>query len=244
MTALYLVRHGQASFGADDYDRLSALGHRQSRWLGDYFAERGIRPARVLVGSLRRHRETWEAMAEGFAAAGVAVPTAEARPALNEYDPERLVAAHRAAASTGGAGPAVMPEPAIAGDPSEAAVRRAHLRQRRQALHGWAEGMLAAEGHATYSDFRSGAYEAVMSAWLEAVGTDDDIVAVSSGGPISSILVHMLGMPDTAFVGLNLQTRNTGYTEFQGSGRRPNLVGFNGITHLDTAERRGSITYS
>ena len=27
MGTLYLVRHGQASFGADDYDKLSELGH-------------------------------------------------------------------------------------------------------------------------------------------------------------------------------------------------------------------------
>ena len=39
MAELYLVRHAQASFGTDDYDRLSQLGHRQSRWLGEYLAE-------------------------------------------------------------------------------------------------------------------------------------------------------------------------------------------------------------
>ena len=36
---LYLVRHGQASFGADDYDQLSDLGHKQSVRLGEYFAQ-------------------------------------------------------------------------------------------------------------------------------------------------------------------------------------------------------------
>jgi broad specificity phosphatase PhoE len=241
MTALYLVRHGQASFGADDYDRLSALGHRQSRWLGDYFAERGIRPARVIIGSLRRHRETWEGMVEGFDAAGIRTPVPEVRPALDEYDPQRLVAAHRAAASAAGA---AIAEAGAAGDPADPEVRRAHFRILREALRGWAEGVLTADGHLSYGDFRSGAYEAVMSAWLASAGTADDIVVVSSGGPISSILVQMLGMPDTAFVGLNLQTRNTGYTEFQGGGRRPNLIAFNGISHLDTAERRASITYS
>ena len=38
MPEFFLVRHGQASFGADNYDKLSALGHRQARWLGGYFA--------------------------------------------------------------------------------------------------------------------------------------------------------------------------------------------------------------
>lgn len=239
MTALFLVRHGQASFGADDYDRLSELGHRQSRWLGDYFAERGIRPARVVTGSLRRHRETWERMAEGFAAAGVTPPAPDVQSALNEYDSDRLLAAHRAASAVAGAAAAL-----VTGDPADPATRRAHFRILREALHGWAGGTLVADDHATYGDFRNGAYEALMAAWQASVGTDDDIIVVSSGGAISSILVQMLGMPDTAFVGLNLQTRNTGYTEFEGRGRRPNLIIFNGVTHLDTADRRASISYA
>ena len=58
MSLIYLVRHGQASFGAEDYDRLSELGQRQSRWLGEYFAERGLRFSRVLTGTLARQRDT------------------------------------------------------------------------------------------------------------------------------------------------------------------------------------------
>ena len=60
MGTLYLVRHGQASFGEDDYDRLSPLGHRQAqqlgRYLGERFAREGVQIETVLMGSLRRHR--------------------------------------------------------------------------------------------------------------------------------------------------------------------------------------------
>jgi phosphohistidine phosphatase SixA len=62
---LFLVRHAQASFGTDDYDRLSDLGHQQSRWLGDYFAQRGLVFDRVVTGTLRRHRETLSGLAAG-----------------------------------------------------------------------------------------------------------------------------------------------------------------------------------
>ncbi|MET0508109.1 MAG: histidine phosphatase family protein [Burkholderiaceae bacterium] len=133
---------------------------------------------------------------------------------------------------------------AVAGDPADPAVRRAHFRILREALAAWADGHLVADGHAPYREFRSGAFDAFLATWSESVGSDDNVIVVTSGGPISSILVQLLGMPDAAFVTLNLQTRNTGYTEFQGNGSRPHLVGFNGITHLDTAERRGFITYS
>ncbi|MBJ3764113.1 histidine phosphatase family protein [Maribius pontilimi] len=61
MGEIVLVRHGQANSHADnedDYDRLSDLGHQQSRWLGDWLRDRGERFDAVLSGSLRRHRET------------------------------------------------------------------------------------------------------------------------------------------------------------------------------------------
>ncbi|MEO1001217.1 MAG: phosphoglycerate mutase family protein, partial [Pseudomonadota bacterium] len=71
MGEIVLVRHGQASAGAEDYDRLSALGHEQAAWLGHYFEAHGMGFDRVLRGSLRRHRETAEGIASamgGFAA--------------------------------------------------------------------------------------------------------------------------------------------------------------------------------
>ena len=60
MGTLYLVRHGQASFGAEDYDHLSELGRRQSVRLGEYFAERGIHFDGLIAGTLRRHKQTLE----------------------------------------------------------------------------------------------------------------------------------------------------------------------------------------
>ena len=66
MGTLYLVRHGQASFGEADYDRLSELGHKQSRRLGEYFAAKGITFDAVVTGTLRRHAETFNGIAQGM----------------------------------------------------------------------------------------------------------------------------------------------------------------------------------
>ena len=65
MSLLLLVRHGQASWGSDDYDRLSPLGEEQSRLLGAALAARGVRPDVVLRGSLLRHRQTADAAVSG-----------------------------------------------------------------------------------------------------------------------------------------------------------------------------------
>ncbi len=66
MSVLYLIRHGQASAGSGDYDRLSSLGEDQSRALGELWAGRGLTFDRVFVGPLRRQRQTCEAVTEVY----------------------------------------------------------------------------------------------------------------------------------------------------------------------------------
>lgn len=58
MATLYLFRHGQASFGADDYDKLSGLGCRQAEVLGHYLRDQGIQLDAAYSGGLLRQRET------------------------------------------------------------------------------------------------------------------------------------------------------------------------------------------
>ena len=64
MSEIYFVRHGQAFLLAKNYDQLSDQGWQQARWLGEYFRERGISFDRVIVGDMRRHRETLQGLSE------------------------------------------------------------------------------------------------------------------------------------------------------------------------------------
>jgi len=220
MAELVLVRHAQASFGADDYDKLSELGWRQSRWLGEYFAERGIEFDRVVRGSLRRQAETLAGIAEG---AGRPIDGVEdAR--LNEYDAHALLNAHL----KGEAKPQ-------GGD------RREHFRILREAMYAWTDGTLAGASHEPFADFR----KRVLAA-LAAVrgGRAKRVLVVSSGGPISTVLAEVLGMRLRGVVDLNLQTRNTGITELQTGANRIHCVSFNNVPHLDRPDRAGALTYS
>lgn len=90
MAELYLVRHGQASFGAENYDELSSSGRIQSRWLGEYFAQANVQFDRVVMGTMQRHRQT----ADGILAAmgGQQVEIVQDA-GLNEYDFAALFAA-------------------------------------------------------------------------------------------------------------------------------------------------------
>jgi broad specificity phosphatase PhoE len=220
MAELVLVRHGQASFGADDYDKLSELGWQQSRWLGEYFAERGIEFDRVVRGSLRRHAETLAGIAEGL---GQALDADEDE-RLNEYQADVLLRAH-----TG------KREFQKEGD------RREHFRILRAALYAWTEDGLELETQHRFATFRSqvlGALAALRSREAKRV------LIVSSGGPISTVLADVLGMPLRGVVDLNLQTRNTGITELQAGANRIHCVSFNNVPHLDRPDRAGALTYS
>jgi broad specificity phosphatase PhoE len=220
MAELVFVRHGQASFGADDYDRLSELGWRQSRWLGEFFRERGTAFDLHVRGSLRRHTETLAGIAQGMGRPLAAREDAR----LNEYDSHSLLQAHL----KGGA----LPQ---SGD------RREHFRILREAMYAWTEGTLAGHPHEPFADFRG----RVLASLTELrAGAAKRVLVVSSGGPISTILAEVLGMPQRGVVDLNLQTRNTGITELQAGASRIHCVSFNNVPHLDRPDRTGALTYS
>src|SRR5215212_4740339 len=90
MSVVLLVRHGQASWGAADYDRLSSLGEQQSRVLGAALAARGVRPDLVVRGAMRRHRQTAEAAAAAAGWAGDVVEDA----GWNEFDHQQMLDLH------------------------------------------------------------------------------------------------------------------------------------------------------
>jgi broad specificity phosphatase PhoE len=164
MAELYLVRHAQAAFGTDDYDRLTELGHRQARWLGEYFAERGMAFDRVLTGTLRRHRETLAGIAE----TDPALPAAETLEGLNEYRADALITAYQAARGL----------PPV----DQGADRRTHFRLLREVLYLWADGALQTDAHPAFA-----AFSERVAATLDRVreGAARRVLVVSSGGPIS-----------------------------------------------------------
>jgi broad specificity phosphatase PhoE len=222
MAELYLVRHAQASFGTDDYDRLTELGHRQSRWLGEYFAERGMQFDRVVTGTLRRHRETLAGIG-----ATCRTPDAEVDAGLDEYSAEMLVGAYAKAKAVGYA-------------PGHAD-RREHFRLLREVLYSWADGTLDADGHLCFADFLAGARRALESARRPGASR---VLVVSSGGPISSLLGSLLGAAPRKMVDLNLQARNSGVSELRFNEKVVHLVSFNNVPHLDRPGRSEAITYS
>jgi broad specificity phosphatase PhoE len=161
MGTLYLVRHGQASFGAEDYDQLSELGRRQSVRLGEYLAAKGITFDAVLTGTLRRHAQTWDGIAEG--AALDLQPLLF--PGLNEYDSHAVIEA-------------VHPLPL--GKPDTPELYRHHFRLLRDGLAQWMAGVVSPRGMPAYVDFVRGITSALDHVRQHYTG---NVLLVSSGGP-------------------------------------------------------------
>jgi len=223
MGSLYLVRHGQASFGAADYDQLSPKGHEQCRHLGAYWRERGQRFDAVFTGTLKRHAQSLAGIAEGY---GEDLPS-EALPGLNEYDSEAVVRA-------------IHPGPISA--PTDPEAVKQHFRLLRQGLLAWMRGETAPVGMPAHTDFDAGVADALSR--VLAVGVGKQVLIVSSGGPISTAVGQVLACPPETVVELNLRIRNSAVTEFAFNPKRHHLVTFNTLPHLDTAPTRGLVTHA
>lgn len=227
MGTLYLVRHGQASFGSDNYDRLSALGHRQAERLGAYFAQRGLRFDAVILGTLQRHEETLQGIARGMAMDAAVLDAAWRRPGLNEYDSEAVIRT-------------VHPQPLPRPDTPE--LYRTHFRLLRDGLRQWMDGTAQPQGMPTYAGFVSGIVQVLDHVRQTHHGAN--VLVVSSGGPISTAVGQVLGTPAETTIELNLRMRNTSITEFAFTPKRHMLVTYNTLPHLEGNEHRDWVTYA
>ncbi len=227
MGTLYLVRHGQASFGADDYDQLSELGHRQCVQLGRHWAGRGVRFDAILTGTLRRHTQTWEGIAQG---AGMDLAPL-AWPGLNEYDSEAVIRAIH---------PHVLDGPRATRETPD--LYRQHFRLLRDGLAQWMAGTVSPRGMPSYTEFVEGIAGALDH--VRAKHHGQNVLLVSSGGPIATAVGRVLGLSPEATIELNLRIRNSAVTEFQFNPKRHTLLTYNTLPHLDSREFEGWTTYS
>lgn len=223
MGTLYLVRHGQASFGAEDYDQLSDLGARQCRRLGDYFRSRGRRFEAVLTGTLKRQQQSYAAIAEGLQGDA---PEALRWPGLNEYDSHAIIGA-------------IHPE--MLEKPVTREAYRQHFRLLREGLTRWMAGEVAPPGLPSYAEFVAG----VVGALDHVRSTHEgDVLIVSSGGPISTAVGQVLGTSPETTVELNFRIRNSSVTEFAFTPARHMLVTYNTLPHLDDPAYADWVTFA
>ena len=224
MGVLHLVRHGQASFGSDDYDRLSPTGELQALRLGEHWQALGQRFDAVYTGTLRRHGQTLQGIAQGLADP---LPPTTVLPALNEYDSQALIEAIH---------PLPLPRP----DTPER--YRQHFRLLCDALAQWMVGTISPRGMPGWQDFSAGVREVLDTIRRQHAGAQ--VLLVSSGGPISTAVAQVLGSMPEVGIALNMRIRNSAVSELSISARRLMLQTFNALPHLSAPADAVHITHA
>lgn len=234
MGQILLVRHGQASFGSADYDRLSELGFEQARALGAWFAQTGQRFTRVASGSMLRQRQTADACM-GELDAGLR-PEGEwlVDPCFNEYDHREVLVRHR-------------PE---FGDPAQVrAFLDASSNPRATfqdvfaaAMSRWMSGRYDAEYAETWPVFRRRCGEA-LERLMQDAGRGESVAVFTSGGVIAALCQHLLDMSDRATARLSWGLVNSGVTRILFQPGQASLSYLNNHAHLERLGQPHTVTF-
>ena len=229
---LIVVRHGQASLFAADYDELSPQGEAQARALGQWLREHGPHPDRVFAGPAKRQRETARLCGESFTGGAAPWPDVEVVPDLDEHDAFRMLATV-VPRMQGDA--EIAPLAAAAAERGDARVRSAAFQRLFEAvMKRWLRGELEADGVESWPEF-SARVDRGLARVLEPGASGQRIVAFTSVGPIAVMLRAALATSDIDSFRTAWRVRNASMTTFVFRGNELTLDGFNALPHLDLA---------
>lgn len=213
MSLVLLVRHGQASWGAADYDVLSTVGEEQSRVLGTALAARGVRPDLVVRGTMRRHRQTASA---ALAGAGWDVEVVEDA-GWDEFDHMTTL--------TGS-----VDWREIEGESYDDRVRRFEA-----TIERWSSGGHDDEYRESFPVFQQRVDDAFARA-LDRLGPKQTAVVLTSGGPVSWVTAKLTGGGLPVWSRLSKVVVNSSVTKVLSGRRGANLITFNDHSHLEAAD--------
>jgi broad specificity phosphatase PhoE len=233
MSRLFVIRHGQASFGAKSYDRLSNLGREQARITGEWLTRQGIRFDAAFAGTMARQTDTARLCLEAMPGQEGLALIQDA--GFNEYPTDEIVG--------GLMGPVVAERPELeALVPIMTTDRKAFQTLFEAIMTAWVGGVGETNGVPPFRNFQTrvhaGAYRLMATE-----GRGKTTALFTSGGPISLLMQLALGLDDQMAIRLNWQVRNASISLFFFTPDRLTLAAFNQVGHLETLNRSELITY-
>jgi broad specificity phosphatase PhoE len=236
MAAIYLIRHGQASFGSTDYDQLSEKGQKQAILLGQYWRSRAT-PSKFYCGDLLRHGQTLNSFNEGYQ--GPATPMV-IHSGFNEFDHVDILNNYHAQ----------WQELAKTSHDADQGKTQNKLFQKEfsQALNRWLSGDKNYQYKESWLEFQTRCIRALQNiieqelAYKRAFNNgggetkeSKDILVFTSGGTISVIVQHILKLSDQQTMQINQQARNTSVTKLLFSENMLSVDYLNNYSHLEQA---------
>jgi broad specificity phosphatase PhoE len=230
MSLLTLVRHAQASFFAEHYDQLSALGEKQAIELGSYWCRTNRIVDEVYVGPRRRQQHTADLIAECYRKAGLPFPVPVPLPELDEYDLAGIL--QQIAPELVRTTPefATHVESYRNCDTDRDRERNFQRMFEPLMLH-WQTTEATVDGIEPWSKFRERVQRGLQKI-TSIAGRSRRVLAFTSGGFIGTAVHVVTAAPDRMALETSWRTRNASVTDFVFSGDRITLDAFNSVAHF------------
>lgn len=235
MGDIYMIRHGQASFGEEDYDRLSPCGIRQAKILGHHMARTLGDIDAIYSGTLDRQVKTARELRDRLGETGAALFDIIRTEAFDEYD--------STAVWQGYIPLLVAEDPAIESELENIFTdKRAFQKMFEGVMRRWVSNNPDPPGIPNWKDFKDRVRDGLVSAVGE-MGPKKRIVISTSGGPISTAVQLSLGLSDEKTLEIAWQLLNASITRFKYNEHRIGLAGFNDVSHLEVERDEKLLTY-
>ena len=235
MSEIYFFRHGQASFGEENYDRLSPIGVRQAQVLARYLAKTGKVFDAVYYGEMERQQKTAQEIVTHYHQNKLLFPRPEIFDAFNEYDSFAVWQA-------------LIPEmieekPSLSKEldklPGD---QKAFQRVFSQVMVRWAKGEYSASGIQRWNDFVRRVNLGIEKLATRH-GAQQQLAVFTSGGPISVTVKAALGLSDKMTLAISWQLMNASITRIKYNSKGIMLAGFNEVSHLELEGDARLLTY-
>ncbi len=228
MGKIFFIRHAQASFLKEDYDQLSDLGLEQSGMLGAYLAEKKFRFDKVYLGTLKRHRQTAEAVELAFRKNNLHWPAYTFLDAFDEHQGPEVVR-HVVTQN-------YQSKDAFAAYKQPQNVKdniRNYFKVFQKITRQWMNKELEelAAAYEPWQDFTIRVHNGIETVRKASEG-GEHIAVFTSGGPVAAAMAYALDLSPEKMLELSWLVQNTAITEFVFSKNRFNLKSFNSVAHL------------
>lgn len=216
MTTIYFIRHGQASFGAESYDKLSQVGEEQSKILGEYLKNIFKEKPLVISGSMQRHQQT----AEISLKACFENIEIETNAAWNEFNHQQIISNYEPRFDN----PALLKQ-----DIGHESNPRAYLfKVFEGAIRRWTSGEFDHDYDESWLEFKLRVENALDELCIQLQQQKRRYVVVyTSGGVISVLIAKLLGLSVEKTFELNLSIANSSITTARLIGSKPHLSSMN-----------------
>jgi len=234
MSEILLVRHGQASFGKENYDILSQTGIRQANLLAGHFLSTGLHFDAVYSGPMERQKDSARYFVAEYLAKGASLPEISVFDGFSEYDTKRVITHYLPRM--------IKNDPSLAADLEQMFTSLLSFRKIFEtAVIMWVTDP-ECKGIESWQDFHTGVRQSLQQI-MDENGRNKRMIVFTSGGAIAASLQMALGTGNEQSMRLCWQIVNTSVTKFKYNERGIALAAFNSYAHLECTGNAGLITY-